>query len=158
MLFVQPAYYRKKLKKQKINNKKSRLSRYVCANCHTPVSDASCLLVIQGDSPITYLRILMDCSFLRFLPLVGVRIPLDGSPSVWKDTWFAGYAWTVQYCRQGTVKSTWGGATMVPQSRQDSMGLSVSDLLKWRRSRTSGSIHGDIPADVWADISRWFVD
>ena len=45
------------------------------------------------------------------------------------------------------AKSTWAGATMVPQSRQDSMGLCVNDLLKWRRSRTSGSIHEDIPAD-----------
>ena len=46
------------------------------------------------------------------------------------------------------VKSTWAGATMVPQSRQDYMGLCVNDLLKWRKSRTSGSILEDIPADV----------
>ena len=90
----------------------------------------------------------MDCS-LRFLPLVGVRISEMVHPQSGRIPGLL--AMLGRFSIAQVVKSTWGGATMVPQSRQDSMGLCVNDLLKWRRNPTSGSIHGDIPADVgWA--------
>ena len=90
----------------------------------------------------------MDCS-LRFLPLVGVRTYEMVPPQSGKIPGLL--AMLGRFSIAQVVKSTWAGATMVPQSRQDSMGLCVNDLLKWRRSRTSGSIHEDIPADVgWA--------
>ena len=90
----------------------------------------------------------MDCS-LRFLPLVGVRTYEMVPPQSGRTPGLL--AMLGQFSIAQVVKSTWAGATMVPQSRQDSMELCVNDLLKWRRSRTSGSIHGDIPADVgWA--------
>ena len=121
MLFVQPGLLPEETQKTKDKQQeKPSPSRYVCANCHTPVSDASCLLVIQGDSP---------------------NPPQSGkTPGL--------LAMLGRFSIAQVVKSTWAGATMVPQSQQDSMGLSVNDLLKWRRSRTSGSIHEDIPADV----------
>ena len=87
----------------------------------------------------------MDCS-LRFLPSVGVRtyemvLPQSGrTPGL--------LAMLGLFSIAQDVKSTWAGATMVQQIRQDSMELCVNDLLKLRRSRTSGSIHEDIPAGV----------
>ena len=90
----------------------------------------------------------MDCS-LRFLPLVGVRTYEMVPPQSGRTPGLLAMPGLFSIAQD--VKSTWAGATMVPQSQQDSMELSVNDLLKWRRSRTSGSIHGDIPADVgWA--------
>ena len=85
----------------------------------------------------------------RFLPLVGVRTYEMVPPQSGRTPGLL--AMLGRFSIAQVVKSTWAGATMVPQSRQDSMGLYVNDLLKWRRSRTSGSIHEDIPADVgWA--------
>ena len=111
MLFVQPGLLPEETQKTEDKQQEEpSASRYVCANCHTPVSDASCLLVIQGDSPNHYFAN-PDGLLFEILTLSWCQNLRDGSPSVWKDTWFAGYAWTVRIAQ--VVKSTWVGVTMV---------------------------------------------
>ena len=107
MLFVQPGLLPEETQKTKDKQKeKPSLSRYVCANCHTPVSDASCLLVIQGDSPNHYFAN-PDGLLFEILTFSWCQNLLDGSPSVWQNTWFAGYSWTVQYCSGCQIHMGW---------------------------------------------------
>jgi len=107
MLFVQPGLLTEETQKTKDKQQEKPVpSRYVCANCHTPVSDASCLLVIQGDSPNHYFAN-PDGLLFEILTFSWCQNLLDGSPSVWQNTWFAGYSWTVQYCSGCQIHMGW---------------------------------------------------
>ena len=107
MLFVQPGLLPEETQNTKDKQQeKPSPSRYVCANCHTPVSDASCLLVIQGDSPNHYFAN-PDGLLFEILTFSWCQNLLDGSPSVWQNTWFAGYSWTVQYCSGCQIHMGW---------------------------------------------------
>ena len=107
MLFVQPGLLTEETQKTKDKQQEKPIpSRYVCANCHTPVSDASCLLVIQGDSPNHYFAN-PDGLLFEILTFSWCQNLLDGSPSVWQNTWFAGYSWTVQYCSGCQIHMGW---------------------------------------------------
>ena len=107
MLFVQPGLLKDETQKTKDKQQEKPVpSRYVCANCHTPVSDASCLLVIQGDSPNHYFAN-PDGLLFEILTFSWCQNLLDGSPSVWQNTWFAGYSWTVQYCSVCQIHMGW---------------------------------------------------
>ncbi len=107
MLFVQPGLLPEETQKtEDKQQEKPSPTRYVCANCHTPVSDASCLLVIQGDSPNHYFAN-PDGLLFEILTFSWCQNLRDGSHSVWKDTWFAGYAWTVQYCSGCQIHMGW---------------------------------------------------
>ena len=99
MLFVQPGLLPEETQKTKAKS----FPRYVCA-LHT--KDASCLLVIQGDSPNHYFAN-PDGMLFEILTFSWCQNLRDGSPSVWKDTWFAGYAWTVQYCSGCQIHMGW---------------------------------------------------
>ena len=107
MLFVQPGLLTEETQKTKDKQQEKPVpSRYVCANCHTPVSDASCLLVIQGDSPNHYFAN-PDGLLFEILTFSWCQNLLDGSPSVWQNTWFDGYSWTVQYCSGCQIHMGW---------------------------------------------------
>ena len=107
MLFVQPGLLTEETQKIKDKQQEKPVpSRYVCANCHTPVSDASCLLVIQGDSPNHYFAN-PDGLLFEILTFSWCQNLLDGSHSVWQNTWFAGYSWTVQYCSGCQIHMGW---------------------------------------------------
>lgn len=105
MLFVQSELLPEQVKQSK-KEKAKEPHRYVCAACRTPVSDASRKVVIQGESPYHFFANPEGILF-EILTLSWCQNLRDGSPSIWQDTWFAGYAWTVQYCSGCQMHMGW---------------------------------------------------
>jgi hypothetical protein len=107
MLFVQTGFSPEKDAKQKGEQElEERPIRYLCASCRKHISDASHLMTIQGDTPYHFFANPEGVLF-EIVTLSWCHNLRDGSPAVRQDTWFPGYAWTVQYCSGCQVHMGW---------------------------------------------------